>query len=243
MNASPPTVNPRVLIKGLMVLLALVAVGYAVKVTGLDDVLSTDWIDARIKGQGLTGEVLFLAVGSAATAIGLPRQLVAFLAGYAFGFVEGTILSVIATSIGCAMTFLFARLVARDYVSKRLSGRFARADAFLSRNTFSTTVAIRLLPVGSNVLLNLAAGVASVSMVAFVAGSALGYIPQMLIFSLVGSGINVDPELRITAGAALFIVAGIIGVRLYKKHRRDVHLDSAVDAEIDAALQDETEAP
>lgn len=249
MNTSAPstTVNPRVLIKGLMVLVALVAAGYAIKVSGLDQMLGTEWIDARVKGQGLGGELLFLAVGALVTAIGLPRQMVAFGAGYAFGFVEGTVLSLVAATVGCAATFLFARLFARDFVAKRLKGRFARADAFLSRNTFATTVAIRLLPVGSNVLLNLAAGVASVRLLPFVGGSALGYIPQMLIFALVGSGINVDPEVRITLGAALFIAAGIIGVRLYKSHRRAAHLDAAVDAEIDAALQgepnDEPETP
>ena len=236
MAAPSLSVNPRVLIKGLMVLLVLVAAGYAVKVSGLADMLGTDWIDAQVKGQGLAGEALFIAVGALATAIGLPRQMVAFLAGYAFGFVEGTLLSIIAAAVGCALTFLFARLLARGFVAKRLHGRFARADAFLSRNTFSTTVAIRLLPVGSNVLLNLAAGVASVSMAAFVAGSAIGYIPQMLIFALVGSGINVDPELRITAGIALFVVSGIIGVRLYKRHRKETHLDDAIDAEIDSEL-------
>ena len=239
MSNSSPTVNPRVLIKGLMVLVVLVAIGYAIKVSGVGDLLTTEWIDARIKGQGLAGEVLFVLVGAAITAIGLPRQAVAFMGGYAFGLVEGTALSVVAAALGCASTFLFARLVARDFVSRRLTGRFARADAFLSRNTFSTTFAIRLLPVGSNVLLNLAAGAAKVPFVAFVGGSALGYIPQMVIFALVGSGINVEPELRITAGAALFIVAGIIGVRLYKRHRREVHLDAGIDAEIDAALQGE----
>jgi uncharacterized membrane protein YdjX (TVP38/TMEM64 family) len=237
----PATVNPRVLIKGLMVLLVLVAAGYAVKASGLGDMLSTDWIDTEVKGQGLAGEGLFLLVGTLAAAVGLPRQMIAFLAGYAFGFSEGTALSLVAASFGCAVAFLFARVVARDFVRRRLHGRFARADNFLSRNTFTTTVAIRLLPVGSNLLLNLAAGVASVSMSAFVAGSAVGYIPQMLIFALVGSGINVNPELRITAGVILFVVAGIIGVRLYKTYRADAHLDPAIDAEIATELAGEAE--
>lgn len=241
MSETAATVNPRVLLKGLAVLIGLAAAGYAIKVSGLDSVLTTDWMDARIKGHGLAGEALFVAVGTLATAIGLPRQMVAFLAGYAFGFVEGTILSTAATALGCAATFLFARLAARDFFAKRLKGRFAHADAFLSRNTFSTTVAIRLLPVGSNVLLNLAAGIASVSLAPFVAGSALGYVPQMLIFALVGSGINVDPEVRITAGVALFLISGVIGVRLYQRHRRAAHLDAAIDAEIDAELAGESE--
>ena len=56
----------------------------------------TEWVDLYIRDQGLLGETLFLLIGAAATAVGVPRQAVAFLAGYAFGAVAGTGLALLA---------------------------------------------------------------------------------------------------------------------------------------------------
>ena len=39
----------------------------------------TDWVDRWVLGQGLLGDVVFVAMGAAATAAGVPRQGVAFL--------------------------------------------------------------------------------------------------------------------------------------------------------------------
>ena len=48
----------------------------------------TDWVDRWVLGQGLLGDVVFVAMGAAATAAGVPRQGVAFLGGYAFDLVK-----------------------------------------------------------------------------------------------------------------------------------------------------------
>ena len=103
----------------------------------------------------------------------------------------------------------------------RISDRLKRADAFLARNTFSTALIIRLLPIGSNFITNIAAGLSSVKPPPFFLGSALGYIPQMLIFALLGSGINIETELRIGVSIALFLVSGILGAYLYRRYRRE----------------------
>ncbi|MFT5539807.1 MAG: putative membrane protein YdjX (TVP38/TMEM64 family), partial [Alphaproteobacteria bacterium] len=84
---------------------------------------------------------------------------------------------------------------------------------------FSTALLIRLLPVGSNLLTNLAAGVSGVRAVPFVAGSTLGYVPQTLIFALVGSGLHIEPALRIGASVVLFVVSGMLGVYLFRRYR------------------------
>jgi uncharacterized membrane protein YdjX (TVP38/TMEM64 family) len=66
----------------------------------------------------------------------------------------------------------------------------------------------------------------------FFTGSALGYIPQTLIFALIGSGINLDPTLRISVGVALFILSGVLGVYLYRRYRHGKTLDD-VDEKLD----------
>lgn len=207
-------------LKGLALIASLVAIAYLVQASGLYGLLDEAWVDREIRGRGLAGELLFLGVGAALTAVGFPRQAVAFFGGYAFGLGLGTGLAVTAAAGGCLLAFGYARLLGRAALRARFPERIRRLDAFLRDNTFSTTVLIRLLPVGSNLVTNLAAGVSGVRPGPFVAGSALGYLPQTAIFALLGSGLKIEPELRIAASAALFVLSGMIGLWLFRRYRR-----------------------
>jgi len=212
-------ISPLVLLRGLVLVLSLVAFGYLLKATGLGTELDKAWIDSSIRGQGATGEFLFIAAGAVFTGLGLPRNLIAFLGGYAFGALSGTALALAATALGCAGAFFYARLLGRDFVARRFPGRVRKIDDFLSRNPISMTLLIRLLPVGSNLAVNLTAGVSRVNFAAFIGGSILGYIPQTFIFALMGSGINIDPAWRISVSVFLFALSGAIGVVFYRKYR------------------------
>ncbi len=230
MNGSA-VLSPRVLLKGLAVLLSLVAAGFLMQTLGGS--VDTDWIDSRVRGHGLSGELLFVLMGAGFTALGLPRQVVGFLGGYAFGLIEGTLLALAASTIGCGLAFGYARVVGRSFVKRRFGTHTARIDRFLAGNPFSMTLLIRLLPVGSNLATNLAAGVTSVRALPFVAGSAAGYLPQTLIFALAGSGVEVDPELRVTLSVILFLASGLLGVYLYRRYRRGRSLDDTPDHALD----------
>lgn len=221
--------QPKVFLKGLVLIVLFVALAYLFEVTELSTLLDKSWIDTQVRGQGLSGELLFVLVGMLATALAVPRQAVSFLGGYAFGFAVGTLLAVIATLGGCILSFSFARWFGRDLVKARFHGRIRRVDAFIHDNTFSMTLLIRLLPAGSNVVTSLAAGVSSVRALPFFLGSGLGYIPQTVVFALVGSGIGIDPTVRIGLGVVLFLISGALGIYLYRRFRRGRQLDARLE--------------
>ncbi|MBC8268851.1 MAG: TVP38/TMEM64 family protein [Rhodospirillaceae bacterium] len=222
----------KILFRGLIWITSLVAIGYALKVSGLGSSIDKAWVDSDIRGQGFTGELLFVGVGMMFTAVGLPRQVICFLAGYAFGLLEGTALAMVATVLGCIVAFFYARVMGRSFVVGRFPDRVQRIDDFLHENPLSMTLLIRLLPLGSNVVTNLAAGVSGVGAVPFFLGSAIGYLPQTLVFALVGSGFSVDPELRIAISIILFAVSGFLGVFLFRKYRRGKSFDIRVEREL-----------
>jgi uncharacterized membrane protein YdjX (TVP38/TMEM64 family) len=228
-----PLLNPRVIAKGLVLIATFAAVGFLLEGLGLKDLLDTHWIDSEVKGKGLNGDAIFVLMGGLAIAIGLPRQAVCFLGGYAFGFVEGLAWSSLASLVGCVVAFAYARLMGRSFVAARFPERVARIDAFLAGNTFLMALLIRLLPVGSNLVTNLAAGVAGVRPLPFFAASLLGYLPQTAVFALLGSGIQVDPVFRIGASVVLFVASGVMGVWLYRRFRHGRHLDAATEAAIE----------
>ncbi len=225
-------VKPRLLLKGLVMIASLAAVGYGLKISGLGGILTQGWVDSQIKGHGLAGILLFVGLGSGLIAIGVPRQAVSFLGGYAFGLLQGLALASAATLLGCMLCFFYARLLGRELVLHQFAGKVRRIDDFLKDNPLSMAVLIRFLPVGSNLFTNLMAGVSSVPPLPFFAGSLLGYLPQTLVFVLLGTGVQVDPLLRIGASVALFLVSAVMGVVLYRRLRHGHSLDGALDAEI-----------
>jgi len=233
--------TPRVLLRGFILIASLVLLGYALNVSGLGSSIDQGWIDADIRGQGISGEVLFIAIGILFTGVGLPRQVICFLGGYAFGFSQGTALGLLATTLGCLAAFAYARILGRDFVASRFPRRVRKIDAFLRDNPLTMTLLIRLLPVGSNLVTNLAAGVSGVRGVPFIVGSALGYVPQTIIFALIGSGIALDPELRIGVSVLLFVVSSAMGAYLYRKHRHGKSFDDNVEQQL--GVQIETPRP
>lgn len=214
------SITARAMVRGLLLIATLVAVGLLLEETRFGAAFDQAWVDSAIRHHGISGELLFVGVAMLLTAIGLPRQLVAFLGGYAFGLVEGTILALLGTALSCVAAFYYARLLAHKFVARRLGKRAARMNAFLHAHPFSTTMMIRLLPVGHNLATNLLAGVSSVPPLPFFFGSLIGYLPQTVVFALIGSGVETDPALRLIVGAALFLASAAFGGWLYRRHRR-----------------------
>jgi len=226
--------NYKVFIKGLVFLCVLAGAGYLLS-RGIDET----WIDAYVRGQGLKGWLIFISIGGLLAAVGFPRQVIAFLGGYAFGVVKGTTITVLATGVGCVLTFVYARLLGRDFVQRKFPRKIKRIDDFLSENPFSMTLLIRLLPAGSNVATNAAAGVSRVHPLPFILGSLLGYIPQSIVFALAGSGVEINPQWSIALSVILFIVSGVLGVYLYRKYRHGKTLGREIETQLSG---DETKA-
>lgn len=167
--------------------------------------------------------LLCLAVGGviAMLSIGLPRQIVSFVCGMLLGTVAGTALALLLTVLACVVTYGLGRaglqLLARQ--SKR--GKMRRFGHWMRQQTFSKVLFIRLLPVGSNVLTNLIAGACRVPARQFVAASAVGYIPQTLIFALAGKGIAISSAFQTITSGVLLLLSGFLGIWI-ARNRHDI---------------------
>ncbi|MCC2617077.1 VTT domain-containing protein [Aestuariibacter halophilus] len=193
--------------------------------------LNSEWIDVHIRHNGLQGIGTYLVMGALACAVGVPRQLIAFLGGYAFGFVVGTALSTLAVTFGCVLSFYSARLSIRELIHARFGQRIVRIDRFLAYQPMMQAMLIRLFPVGNNLITNLIAGVTHVSGPAFIAGSLIGYIPQMAIFALMGKGIVIQSMWKVMLSVALFVLSSLLSWHLYRRYSKQQNSPvSATDA-------------
>jgi len=201
--------------RGALFLAGLIAAGLALRLAGTGILAA---------GPTPAGALTLLGAGAVLTAFGVPRQAVAFAAGYAFGAWRGGALAMAAQMLGCCADFWWARAVARDWAVRRLRGRLARLDTTLAARPFMATLTLRLLPVGNNLLLNLLGGVSGLRAAPFFAATLIGYVQQTAVFALAGSGVQVDRSVQLAAAAGLFVVSAGLGAMLLRQGlRRDLN--------------------
>ncbi|MCQ8241977.1 TVP38/TMEM64 family protein [Rhizosaccharibacter radicis] len=166
--------------------------------------------------DGLGGRALFLLVGSLFCAVGLPRQLVCFAGGTAYGAAAGIVLSTVATVAGCVMPFLWARILAHDWVARRFGTRLGSLRRMLHRRPFASVLVLRLLPVGSSLLLNLCSGALGIKTRPFMLATLLGSLPQTMVFVLLGSGTRFGHDVQTLLAVILFAVSGALGLYMIR---------------------------
>lgn len=220
-ESGSPMLRP--VLSGLAMLAGLALTVWVTRVLGLERMLSEGWFDAHIRGQGLLGVGLFLAVAGLSAAVGLPRQVMAFLGGYVYGFWFGSLLATLGAGLGCMLSYGYARTLGHRLVSRwlagRLRGRLASLERLLRRSPLSMTMVVRLSPVGNNLLTNLLAGVLALPFGAFVLASLIGYLPQSMVFAMLGSGVQVGAGWRVGLSVVLLVASVALGVSLYRRAR------------------------
>ena len=174
--------------------------------------------------NSLFGALIFSLILTPAMAIGLPRQIAALSAGFLFGASYGMLLATVSAVFGCIITLMLARWLLANTVQQHYPLPLAKVSHFFSHNTFLKALIIRLLPAGSNFLTNILAGTARSPMQPYILGSALGFIPQMTIFSLMGAGLQVNGQQQLIVSVILLIIALFLSSYLYRKNRNNLTL-------------------
>lgn len=204
--------------KPALIALGLVLLASALPLLGHGHAQAT--LTHELTHDGVRGVVVFVLLSTLLVALGLPRQIPAFIAGYGFGAVYGTGLALLAQVLACCLDFVWARAVAREFCQRKFGKRLAKIERLLTQQPFTASLMLRLMPVGNNLLLNLAAGLTSVRMLPFVAASALGFIPQTVVFALFGKGSVPDHMHILLLGVGTFIASALLGLLLLRRRRR-----------------------
>ena len=218
--------GPKLVLRGLILICVLVGAGLAIESYRFEEIVERFTFSSEAGTGWMHGRLAYLVLGAVFTALGGPRQAVSFFAAYFFGLVEGFVIALIGSGLGCLIAYGFARGF-HDAAITLIRGRVDMARQIWVRDTFWLTFILRLLPVGSNLLANLAAGASAIPLAAFVGGSLAGYVPQTLVFALMGSGVNVGSSTQIGISVGLFIVSTLIGVWIYARYRKQLRAETA----------------
>ena len=180
----------------LKIALAVLFVGVVVAFFALggQDYLSLDTIKANrdrllafTETNFATALAIAFAVYAGAVAFSLPGGLILSLTmGFIFGRWVGTVLVVLAATLGSAIVFLAARYIFADAARKRLGALGERINAGFTKNAFSYLLFLRLVPVFPFFLVNLAPAFTSIPLRTYVAATFLGIIPGTFVFVNLG---------------------------------------------------------
>ncbi len=178
----------------------------------------------------------FILLAGLLSFIGIPRQALSFVAGLFFGVYMGTFLATLATTLGCAMAFATSRFLSTLWRNRqkkteqktilfhnfilKYEKHYRTLHNLLLQNPFCMAVLLRLFPSGNNLLFSLLGGIMRMPALAFIGGSCLGYIPQNLIFALMGSGTYNDGPWRIVIAIALFVCTALLGIWIWRRADR-----------------------
>ena len=156
------------------------------------------WVD----GLGVWGPVAFVAGYAVATVAFVPGSLLTLAAGALFGLGKGTVLVLVAATLGASLAFLVSRYLARAAVERRLAGnaRFAAIDRAIGTQGRKIVLLLRLSPVFPFNLLNYALGLTRVRFADYLVAS-IGMLPGTLLYVYYGK--VVGDVARLAGGAAV----------------------------------------
>ena len=143
------------------------------------------WIDSL----GNWGPLMFILIYILACVLFLPGSLLTLGAGVLFGVMRGAVIASIASTLGATAAFLVGRLLARDWVAKRIqtTPKFKAIDEAVAVEGWKIVGLLRLSPVFPFSLLNYALGLSRVSLRDYFFASWIGMLPGTVMYVYLGS--------------------------------------------------------
>lgn len=151
-----------------------------------------EWIqstEAWARANPAAGALAYVGVSIVSIVALVPGWIPMMLGGLVFGLWPGVLYALVGAVGGATAAQLAGRTLARDWVAGRISGnpRLQAIDDALGEQAFTIVVLTRLAFVVPFNLLNYAYGVTRVRTVTYVAGTAVGMLPIVMLYAYLGS--------------------------------------------------------
>ena len=133
----------------------------------------------RLRGMGMAGVALFIAIYALAVVAMLPGSLLTLTAGFVYGPVGGLLVASPASVLGATLAFMLARSALRGWILARID-RYPKAralDTALGANSFVLVLLLRFSPAVPFNVLNYALGLSDATLGRYVAASFIGMLP------------------------------------------------------------------
>jgi uncharacterized membrane protein YdjX (TVP38/TMEM64 family) len=174
-----------------------------------------------VRQFGVWAHAVFILGCTGSVLLGLPRLPLCAAAGLIFGFGQGLLLSLIGSTCGSYAAFVLSRHGFRRAVESRAE-KWPWLKKLLQKPSVMRVFWVRQLMV-PGLVLNVLLGMTQVRHSRFLLGTALGYLPLNVAFSLVGSGLGKEyiktTMVQLLAAMAMINIAAWLVYRVMKEER------------------------
>lgn len=186
--------------------------------------LDVEFLRSRIEDAGVFAHALFVVANVLQVVVAvLPGEPLELAAGYAFGFVVGTTLCLLASALGTAAVVLLVRRFGMRVVGlffppeKIASARWLRDEKRFELVFFL----VFLVPGTPKDLLTYIAGFTEVATWRIVALATVGRVPSIVSSTLAASAFAQGNWTVLLVTAAVTVVLAVVGVLVYRRvHER-----------------------
>lgn len=169
------------------------------------------WLLGFVAGAPVTASLLFMAIYALGVAISVPGiALLTVVGGYLFGWIEGSVYVLVATTLAATAVFMLARSAIGEPLRARAAPSLVRfADAFRS-NALSYVFVLHLVPIFPYAMVIGIPAACGVRVRTFVISAFLGLLPGTLLFAHLGSGLGEMLRAGLPIGPASFLQPEIV---------------------------------
>jgi len=213
-----PALRLAALALGIAVAVAVVLLVVRPSTAGVRETVDDvhDWVDSL----GALAPFLFVVVSACLTPLMFPGPLLAGASGLLFGTWLGFPLSLLAAVLGASLAFSIARWVAGDAVHRLGGRRVLAVEELVSRRGFTSVLYARITPGVPYTLVNYAAGLTRIPLLAFAGATALGAAPRSFAYTALGGSISDLRSPEAAVAVTVLVVMGLVGLGLVARDVR-----------------------
>jgi uncharacterized membrane protein YdjX (TVP38/TMEM64 family) len=148
-------------------------------------------LTAFVADNMVLAALTFVVVYTIAIALSVPGGAVLTIAGgFMFGSIFGTVLVVIAATLGATLVFLIAKTALGDPLRAKAGPFLKRMEAGFQEDALNYLLVLRLIPLFPFWIVNLVPAFLGVPLRTYVLATVVGIIPGSFVFASVGAGIG-----------------------------------------------------
>jgi uncharacterized membrane protein YdjX (TVP38/TMEM64 family) len=182
-----------------------------------DDAPIFQWLQSHAESPwSLPATVVLFTLASF---LGAPQFGLIAIAVVAFGPTQGAIYAWISTMVSSAIHFQLARAAGAGVLRRYGGDAVNRISKLIGRNGFWSSLIVRIVPSAPPIVVNMAAGVSHMAVLSFLAGTAIGIVPKIVLVAFFGGSImtlaqNGDLTLALAlGGVALGWLVAVVWAR------------------------------
>jgi len=168
-----------------LLLFVLLGAGIALAIVWRDR-FDIDSLNHWVGQAGAAGPLLFILIYIVGTVLFLPGSVLTLAGGALFGPLAGTFYSLTGATIGAGLSFLAARYLAADWVTRRTGGRLKQLVDGVEQEGWRFVAFTRLVPLFPFNLLNYALGLTRIPLSHYLVASFICMLPGAFAYTWLG---------------------------------------------------------